>query len=728
KLVEEAKLKVTVIREEAKRGRQGVGKNLSSDTRQGERDRFAGMSVGEIRKQLDKEELLYGDSESGNNDSTIEIFEFDKEKEGRVKNIGDELTKTAEIDIDEIKIKLNNQDDIYNTANIQAALAKSMEKLLEFSEDKKYSEVRNAFMDLKEEYEPEIGEELDVGQEELEVVSKQTAKQQKEEEVYPELIEEIKPEEEIYPEPIEEIKPEEEIYPEPIEEIKPQEIYPEPIEEIKPQEVYPKPAEDIMRQEAVHTEAVSEKQPVLMEEIEPQKELYPEPAVKAPRLQEEMYAEPIEEVKEPQEPIAEIHRTYEESIDKEQAVSKESAEQDLDSYLDDYPSGATKRINREEINRLLHEQRSMFQAETSSLSGKDENDKVSQAEEQIEGQMTMDEVLAGFHNKISDEDKTSKLEALKAEEKELANIETEDDMEEIEESSEVSEENNMWKVETPEEGNQWKTEMPETAEEEKSSGVINLFEENEQIPEEYRDIFNDFVGTGSMEKDIAQTLDNLINNFAMDGTSRTNNVIVTGSAKIGKTTLGLGIIKAANKGRNRGGRRVAKVKASVLNKRGVALAMTQIIGTDLIIEQAGNLMPNTLVDLMIAMKNYTEEMLIVLEDDKAAIDRMLDNTPDMKEFFTNRLDIQEMEINDMVKIAKEYAAEQFYEIDEMGELALYAKLDDISGKNPVLSVEDIQEVIDEAIAHANRFGIGKLFGKIRKGKGDMGTLTEHDFL
>ena len=139
-------------------------------------------------------------------------------------------------------------------------------------------------------------------------------------------------------------------------------------------------------------------------------------------------------------------------------------------------------------------------------------------------------------------------------------------------------------------------------------------------------------------------------------------------------------------------------------------------------------MPNTIVDLMIAMKNYTEEMLIVLEDDKAAIDRMLDNAPDLKGFFSNRLDIHEMEINDMVKIAKEYAEEQFYVIDDMGELALYAKLDDISGRNPVLSIEDIQEVIDDAVIHANRFRIGRLFGKMRRNKDEMKTLSEQDFL
>ena len=286
-------------------------------------------------------------------------------------------------------------------------------------------------------------------------------------------------------------------------------------------------------------------------------------------------------------------------------------------------------------------------------------------EEQIEGQMTIEEVLEEFE-KRKDEETQAKIAALQAEERELSDMETEDDLEEIEESTETdtSETENVSNVEAVlESGNVTVTPVTESAfepeniseskaitepknisesetvteaenvsegkavsDEEKSSAPESVSEktsetskqnetgfkvENHCIPEDYRSLFNDFVGTGNMEEAIADTLDNLINHFVMDGTSKTNNVIVTGSAKIGKTTLGLSIIKAANRGRNRSGRRVAKVKASVLNKRGVALAMTQILGTDLIIEQAGNLMPNTLVDLMIAMKNYTEEMLIV---------------------------------------------------------------------------------------------------------------------
>ena len=744
-LVEEARLKVNVIREEENSHEVQSTKrdtHITNGRRSGN-DRFAGMSVEEIRRQLDEEEeLLYGNQDTQQNDSMIEIYEFDKDKEGKGKNIGDELTKTAEIDIDEIKINLNN-DEIYNTANIQAALAKSMEKLMALSDEKNSPEARNAF----EEEQPEtadVTDEVQNAEYTGEEIKTQTEAEPESADEVPELqpisieeqIEEEAAQKEEQAEPSEEMAEEEVAQAE--EQTEPSEEIAE--EESAQAEEQAEPSEEIAEEEVAQAEEQAEPSEEMAEEETAQAEEPAEPSeemAEEETVQAEEQTEPLKELvqEEHSGEISDKQELYRHDMSKEKAIYNERMQEAVeeDNYLDDYSNEPTKRINRDEINRLLNERKTIYQTvPLSPLLSQGEDGQIGLAEsepeeEQIEGQMTLDDVLADIEKKHAGEDK-AKLEALEAEEKELADIETEDDMEEIEESSETSEENGIWKVETPEESNQWKTETPEGTEEDAASGGAGFRAENNQIPEEYRNLFNDFVGTGSMEEDIARTLDNLINNFVMDGTSRTNNVIVTGSAKIGKTTLGLSIIKAANKGRNRSGRRVAKVKASVLNKRGVALAMTQILGTDLIIEQAGNMMPNTLVDLMIAMKNYTEEMLIVLEDDKAAIDRMLDNTPDLKEFFTNRLDIQEMEINDMVKIAKEYAADCFYEIDEMGELALYAKLDDISGQNPVLSIEDIQEVIDDAIAHANRFGLGKLFGKIRKSKGEMSVLTEHDFL
>ncbi len=702
-------------------------------------DKYKGMTADEISKSLESEDMLSGNSDLRKKDSMIEIFEFDKDKEGKVSNIGEELTKTAEIDIDEINIRLADENNLYNTANIQAALAKSMEKLM--NDEKK---VRNAFEmqidDDNDEIRPTIEDDdnneirpaiedddsyLDDDDEDVYDDSADTTENVKESENVSE-VEEVE-ESEIINEPENVIETEN--TPETAEENSATENTVN-VEEIKETESIPEAETVEEAKDIPEVETVAEAKDI--PEAETAEEAKDIPEV-------ETVAEPEENIKvdEASAPM-EGGGTSEEKEDTEEVKSVETVS-DEDEIEDDLIDEPTKRIDRAEINRILNASKNIYQSLPKPVFENTEEEVETKVEmtkpeedDQIEGQMTLEEVLAEFKDNEADKTNDNEADELKENANETPEEATENADETIDEVSEnaneTSEEATENADETIDEVSENANETSEEATDKSSVASAGFVVKNHRIPEEYRSLFNDFVGTGSMEEKIADILDNLINKFVMDGTSKTNNLIITGSAKIGKTTLGLSLIKAANRGRNRSGRKVAKVKASVLNKRGVALAMTQILGTDLIIEQAGNLMPNTIIDLMIAMKNYTEEMLIVLEDDKAAIDRMLDNSPDLKGFFSNRLDIHEMEIDDMVKIARDYAEEQFYTIDEMGELALYAKLDDISGRNPVLSIEDIQEVIDDAIAHANRFSLGKIFGRIHKNKDDMRVLSEQDFL
>jgi len=711
-------------------------------------DKYKGMTADEISKSLESEDMLSGKSDLRKKDSMIEIFEFDKDKEGKVSNIGEELTKTAEIDIDEINIRLADENNLYNTANIQAALAKSMEKLM--NDEKK---VRNAFEmqidDDNDEIRPTIEDDdnneilpaiedddsyLDDDDEDVYDDSADTTENVKESENVSE-VEEVE-ESEIINEPENVIETEN--TPETAEENSATENTVN-VEEIKETESIPEVetvegAKDIPEVETVEEakdipEAETAEEAKDIPEVETVEE-----AKDIPEVETIVESDEYSKVNEESAPIEEIRNS--EETEEVKSVETVSDEDEIEDDLIDEP---TKRIDRAEINRILNASKNIYQSLPKSVFENTEEEVETKVEmtkpeedDQIEGQMTLEEVLAEFKDNEADKTNDNEADELKENANETPEEATENADETIDEvlenANETSEETTENTDETIDEVSENANETSEEATDKSSVASADFVVKNHRIPKEYRSLFNDFVGTGSMEEKIADTLDNLINKFVMDGTSKTNNVIITGSAKIGKTTLGLSLIKAANRGRNRSGRKVAKVKASVLNKRGVALAMTQILGTDLIIEQAGNLMPNTIIDLMIAMKNYTEEMLIVLEDDKAAIDRMLDNSPDLKGFFSNRLDIHEMEIDDMVKIAKDYAEEQFYTIDEMGELALYAKLDDISGRNPVLSIEDIQEVIDDAIAHANRFSLGKIFGRIHKNKDDMRVLSEQDFL
>ncbi len=675
-------------------------------------DKYKGMTADEISKSLESEDMLSGNSDLRKKDSMIEIFEFDKDKEGKVSNIGEELTKTAEIDIDEINIRLADENNLYNTANIQAALAKSMEKLM--NDEKK---VRNAFEmqidDDNDEIRPTIEE--DDNNEILPAIEDDDSYlDDDDEDVYDDSADTT-----------ENVKESENVSE--VEEVEESEIINEPENVIEAENTPETAEENSATENTVNVEEIKETESIPeVETVEEAKDI--------PEVETIVESDEYSKVNEESAPIEEIRNS--EETEEVKSVETVSDEDEIEDDLIDEP---TKRIDRAEINRILNASKNIYQSLPKSVFENTEEEVETKVEmtkpeedDQIEGQMTLEEVLAEFKDNEADKTNDNESDELKENTNETSEEATENADETIDEvlenANETSEEATENADETIDEVSENANETSEEATDKSSVASADFVVKNHRIPEEYRSLFNDFVGTGSMEEKIADTLDNLINKFVMDGTSKTNNVIITGSAKIGKTTLGLSLIKAANRGRNRSGRKVAKVKASVLNKRGVALAMTQILGTDLIIEQAGNLMPNTIIDLMIAMKNYTEEMLIVLEDDKAAIDRMLDNSPDLKGFFSNRLDIHEMEIDDMVKIAKDYAEEQFYIIDEMGELALYAKLDDISGRNPVLSIEDIQEVIDDAIAHANRFSLGKIFGRIHKNKDDMRVLSEQDFL
>ena len=607
RLAREAQLKAQAA-EKAAMHEDISDSDMDDDDEEDENDIYTGLSGEEISRQMEEEDILKGDVEIPPKD-VIEIFEFDEKKDGKCSHIGEELTKTAEIDIDEINFQIEKtENNIYDTANIQAALAVSMEKIMDM-ESSNAEEARNPF-------EPNT-EEAEVPQE----------------------------------------------------------------EELQPEEFETEKAESADGSEVLQA------------------------------VESAVEQAPVEEV-------------TESAVSEETEIPKSGK---TESVSGDINLERTKVIDREAISRVLARQKEFFSKV--SMEEDIDLDEPMEINEQIEGQMTIEEVLTEYERRKEETMNTAKMaeaiEAVKAEmaaeEQEVLNQKQAEPVVHIE----VKQETEMvQKAEEPA--------VPEKATETAVPGKANDIDLHalsmHKIPEIFKNMFGDFLTFEGMEEKIADTLNNLINNFVMDGTSKTNNVIITGSAKVGKTALGLSIIKAANRGRKRKRRKVAKVKATALNKRGVSTAMMQILGTDLIIEQAGNLMPNTLIDLMTVMKSYTEEMLIILEDDKAAIDRMLDNMPDLKDLFNNRVDIMEFEINDLVKVAKAYAEREHYTIDDIGILALYAKIDDISGRNQGMTFEEVEEVIDDAIDHANRFTIGKIIGKIKKNKLGMGVLTEEDFL
>lgn len=604
-------------------------------------------------------------------DDKIEIYEFNEKKDGNAKGIDDELMKTAEIDIDEINVKVNSPENLYDTANIQKALAQSMQIIMKAESEKA---TRNAFAQSEIMDEPTKRIDISGGEsgEKAEVQMENEEKYSSDEYAATDIEEE---KEEKKTGPVYETVPLPPIYDR--EEDGQIKIF-EPDTEEEEQ------VDGQMSIEDVLLEFEKSKEEAL-KEAERKEKLAIEAAKKA--------AEEVALAKEA------VRKALEEEAAAKTALAKAS---EVQKVIGDYTASKENPDGAEMLTQDLEAALAQIQetvtmeamAEAAASMDEDTADTEIPEQEEVQNTVGAEEIF---------EASPQEDEVPEAEEKEEDEPVSPDETK-IADETEVA-----------------ASEEPELSEDNVED------EQNGSLSDEDRKLFIEFLDIPGLEEQISATLDNLVNDFVEDGTSKTNNVIIMGDAKIGKTTLGLGIIKAANRGRKRPGRKVAKVKATALNKKGVGPAMSQILGTDLIIEQAGNLMPGTVVDLMAAMKSYTEEMIIVLEDDKAALERLVTAHPTLEDMFTNQIYIREFGIDDYVKIAREYAEQKQYVIDEMGTLALYAKIDDINGKNQGISRPEIYEIIDKAISHAEKFKISKLIGKLKRTHYEMGVLKEEDF-
>ena len=122
----------------------------------------------------------------------------------------------------------------------------------------------------------------------------------------------------------------------------------------------------------------------------------------------------------------------------------------------------------------------------------------------------------------------------------------------------------------------------ETKEEKDNSGTKIVTDEDMKV-------FANYTNIEGLDDTIKYTIEKLVKEFVPDGNSSNGNIAISGDEKSGKTTLAIDIIKMVNAKRGRAGRRIAKVNAEVLNRRGFTAALNKLMGSDLIVEKATDL-------------------------------------------------------------------------------------------------------------------------------------------
>lgn len=250
------------------------------------------------------------------------------------------------------------------------------------------------------------------------------------------------------------------------------------------------------------------------------------------------------------------------------------------------------------------------------------------------------------------------------------------------------------------------------------------------LTEEQKKLFSYFVPVHGMSEQIVKVLQDDESCTSRYGTSRIGNIVIVGRKGSGKTVLAVDLVKAIQKSRRMKQGKVAIVKAESLNKKDVYEIVEKLHGGALVIEKASKLKRKAIEDLCEVMEGQTGELLVVLEDERKPIDRMLSEYPNFKKKFTSRIELPVFINDELVTFAQTYAKENGYKIDEMGILALYSEIDILQRDEKIVTVTDVKNIIDDAIENANKPSLKKLINKMagkNKDESDRIILKEEDF-
>lgn len=154
----------------------------------------------------------------------------------------------------------------------------------------------------------------------------------------------------------------------------------------------------------------------------------------------------------------------------------------------------------------------------------------------------------------------------------------------------------------------------------------------------------------------------------------------------------------------------------MLNRKGFKYVLGKLVGSDLIIENADQLGKMTVISLLDGCGMFTDDMLIILEGNEDGMEELLKENPKLETTFNHIVRIKEYNIEEWVEYGKRYALNKGYEMDELANLAFYKAIDDYFGANKGISQDNVEEIIDNAIAHTKKLG--------RKFKGIFGSKSK----
>lgn len=273
---------------------------------------------------------------------------------------------------------------------------------------------------------------------------------------------------------------------------------------------------------------------------------------------------------------------------------------------------------------------------------------------------------------------------------------------------------------------------PEPEEDPENTQEMNARLEEERLEKEIRSmsreekqLFASFVPTRGAMKKLVRALDQL------SLAAYTGNLIITGDPGSDTLNLAKNIVKDVRAKDHNFSGKLAKIEGDAFNKKDAGELVVKLAGGALVIDNAGEIDDEGAGRLMDALNQEQTGILVILIDTKRNIKKLISANPEMESFFNARFDIEALDNGTLVAYGCQYAKMQEYAIDELGRLALHTRIEDMQTSDHIVTVNDVRDIVDEAIDHANRktpkHFMDVLLAK-RYDDDDMIILHEGDFI
>ena len=249
-------------------------------------------------------------------------------------------------------------------------------------------------------------------------------------------------------------------------------------------------------------------------------------------------------------------------------------------------------------------------------------------------------------------------------------------------------------------------------------------EQGRRLTAEEKELFGSYLQNKHTREQILNAIDKI------SLAAYTGNIILTGEEGMDTLTLAKKLMKEVQQTDSNFSGKIAKISSESLNKKGIAPVFDRIVNGALIIQKANKLSDDSVKDMQKVMNQEHKGMIVILEDTRGGAHKLLKKHPELKELFNIEIHVEALDNDSLVSYGRKYAEEQEYGMDEMGVLALHTCIAERQTIDHIVTIEEVKDIIDDAIQHANRKTLGHFFDIIvakRYDEEDRIILRENDF-